>query len=280
MILTLINYARVRELGEVFRYLGKEKVLLFEDIDPQYRAIKALTNACGDDAQLLVVLNALISYRLVMTGEEYWDTFSRYFSSRCSEIRFEELVNVFKDFIQRFNRVLASQKVSRVEKAIKCRKLAEVVYKELLGSAWRAIASCLGSEPEGKTIVFAVKMLYYARKALGRADEVPMEIPIPVDGRIALITYYSGALEVSAPRINREFLMMYSDAIRSIWSEVGKYSNISPLNLDSVVWFFGKYTSVGSRMRIVEEAYKELKNIMALNDVELIVNNLFYRLPP
>jgi len=34
-----------------------------------------------------------------MSGDVYWDTFSKYFSTRCGELGSEELVNVFKDFI-------------------------------------------------------------------------------------------------------------------------------------------------------------------------------------
>jgi N-glycosylase/DNA lyase len=34
-----------------------------------------------------------------MSGDAYWDTFSKYFSARCGELSSEKLVNIFKDFI-------------------------------------------------------------------------------------------------------------------------------------------------------------------------------------
>jgi len=273
-----INNSRVYILSAVFKSLGIEKILVFEDIDPQFIAIKNLAKECGRYTEILVMLNALVSYRLVMSGEEYWGKFSSYFVDKCvGDI--PNLVHLFRDFIEKFNRVLENQKLSRIMRIVRCRELLEIVYRGSLVDIWRAIGRCLNVDLNTKTVVFAIKMLYYARKALGENIEIPMDIPIPVDGRIALITYYSGALEVSLPRISRDILMKYSNTIRFIWSTIARYSGIPPLNLDSILWFFGKYSDLPSRSKILEKAVEDLKNVLSREDIEILVNNLFYRLP-
>uniref|UniRef100_A0A7J2U5Z6 N-glycosylase/DNA lyase n=1 Tax=Ignisphaera aggregans TaxID=334771 RepID=A0A7J2U5Z6_9CREN len=273
-----INSLRISMLSSIFRSFGREKILIFEDIDPQFISIKNLVQRCSGYTQLLVVLNALVSYRLVMSGEEYWEKFSHYFADKCGEA-LSSPEHLFKDFIERFNKVLVGQKFSRILRAIRCRELLNTIYRGSLVDAWKAIGKCLNSELDAKTVVFAVKMLYYARKALGEVIEIPMDIPIPVDGRVAMITYYSGLLEIDAHRVSREVLMRYADTIRFIWSNVAKLSSVPPLNLDSVIWFFGKYTSLPSRREVLQKAVKDLGNTLSEEDIKILTDNLFYRLP-
>jgi DNA-(apurinic or apyrimidinic site) lyase len=122
-------------------------------------------------------------------------------------------------------------------------------------------------------------MLYYAKKALGERVEVPMEIPIPVDGRVALVTYLSGALIVEGVSTSREALLRYSDTIRNVWSKVARLSGVPPLNLDAMIWYFGKYAYMGSRSKVLEKAFSELKNLFSRDEVEMLVDNLFYLVP-
>jgi DNA-(apurinic or apyrimidinic site) lyase len=275
-----VNETRVQSLATIVSVLGREKVLLFEDIDPQYKAIKRVAEVCKSYTSMLVVLNALVSYRLTMTGEEYWTAFSDYVAKHCIGIDSAPSAEyILKIFIEKFNRALLSKKLFRVSKAVRCRGVLEAIEKRSLTNTWRELSLCLSANPSSKTIVFAVKMLYYAKKALGERVEVPMEIPIPVDGRVALVTYLSGALIVEGVSTSREALLRYSDTIRNVWSKVARLSGVPPLNLDAMIWYFGKYAYMGSRSKVLEKAFSELKNLFSRDEVEMLVDNLFYLVP-
>jgi len=280
MVFIRVNVARVQDLAIAVNSLGREKVLLFEDIDPQYKAIKRVVEICEGYAPLLVVLNALVSYRLSMRGEDYWTRFSDYVIQYCTDMGLTLSADeIVRKFIERFNRVMLRQKLSRVFKVVRCKGILEAIELLPLTDVWKRLSQCLNTNPSSKTVVFAIKMLYYTRKALGEKVNVPIEIPIPVDSRVALVTYLSGALEVRGVGINRKLLLKYSNAIRNVWSEVARLSGIPPLNLDAMVWYFGRYADSNSRSEVLKKVLSELSGLLSEGDVKMLIDNIFYLLP-
>lgn len=65
-----------------------------------------------------------------------------------------------------------------------------------LVSLWRLLSKVTNTRGDEKTIVFAVKMAYYVGRACGLDVSAPMEIPIPVDYRVTVITICSGLMPV------------------------------------------------------------------------------------
>lgn len=275
-----VNSRRVDELAEMVKAIGFEKVIAFEDLDPQFRAVKKLVAECGLASYLLVFLNALISYRLSQTGEIYWSLFADYVATKCvSRSGMRSLVEIVEDFAKEYNRYLLNQKIKRIEKIIRCTQLENILILNDLETIRKTAARCLKVDENSKTIVFAIKMIYYVNKAFEKQVQVPLTIPIPVDTRVAIITYLSGALDLpKGIAISSYNLLKFSKTIRSIWTMVGEKSSVPPLNLDALLWYFGKYHKASNMREIFDSAYRELQHFLKPEDVMLIVKNLFYRM--
>jgi hypothetical protein len=72
-----VNYSRARYLGLLIGRIGLHRVLEIEQRDPQLDSIRLLDKTVkSPDFYDLIVFNALISYRLRITGEAYWDLFA------------------------------------------------------------------------------------------------------------------------------------------------------------------------------------------------------------
>ncbi|MEM1608409.1 MAG: N-glycosylase/DNA lyase [Ignisphaera sp.] len=278
--LLVVNSRRVDELAEMVRAIGLEKIVVFEDIDPQFEAIKNLSRVCGSTAYLLAVLNSVISYRLSQPGEVYWSLFSDYAKSRCRSIDgLEKAVGLVKEFARMYNRVAVDQKLRRLEKIARCSQLEQAVLSTDLEAVRREIALCLDVEPDSKTVVFSAKMVYYVHKALSKKVSIPMTIPIPVDTRVAAITYLSGAIDVVSEATSEGHpLLKYSKTIRGVWMEIGRKSSTPPLNLDALIWHFGKYHNAKSIGYIYASEYSKLRQFLTPDEIMLIIRNLFYRL--
>ena len=278
--LLVVNSRRVDELAEMFRAVGRERIGFFEDMDPQFEAIKNLSRACGSTAYLLAVLNSVISYRLSQPGEVYWSLFSDYAKSRCMSIDgLGKAVGLVKEFARTYNRVAVDQKLRRLEKIARCGQLEQAVSSTDLEAVRREIALCLDVEPDSKTVVFSVKMVYYVHKALGKNVAIPMTIPIPVDTRVATITYLSGAIDIVGEAISDSYsLLKYSKTIRDIWMEIGRKSSTPPLNIDALIWYFGKYRNTKNIDHIYASEYSRLRHFLTPDEIMLIIRNLFYRL--
>ncbi len=231
-------------IASILRKLGIDWVRQFEERDPQFIVITKLCSALRDVNTVLklTILNSLVSYQLTGKGEDHWEYFVNYFISNKPR----DLCSDFLDYVVG-SKYLARFRESRVKRVRGvCPKivnwdLANYV-KDLLG-LWRAITRIVGGSGEEKTIVFSVKMAYYVYRACGFSVAVPMEIPIPVDYRVSLVTICSGLLQMgpltNPSKLAREVMVRRRREIQGVWSEVGRLSGIPPLNLDSVVWVLG-----------------------------------------
>ncbi|WP_456483064.1 N-glycosylase/DNA lyase [Methanopyrus kandleri] len=201
----------------------REIRVIEEYVDVQYRAIEALMDTLpSTDLIRLTVANALVSYQLSSSGEDWWREFSSYFRER----RPRDIVGEYAQFLPRSrgNRRLIRQKLRRLHRA---KAFLEELSWQDAKSYYRDmnrlrldLARVLNADPESKTIVFAVKMFGYALRAItDKFRPYPFEIPIPVDARVERITR----------RITNDDPQLY-------WNSIARRTGIPPLHLDSILW--------------------------------------------
>ena len=229
-----INEDRVRAIGEALRELGLGEAYRFEERDPQFKAILDLCRAIGDYPTVakLTVLNSIVSYMLKGRGEDHWAYFSRYFTRR----RPVEICRDFEEYASASPYLARGRdaKLARVSKL--CRFIRGSVDLTNLNNLWSLLARALDSDGNSKTIVFAVKMAYYAAKACGVKVELPQNLPIPVDYRVATLTRCSGLVNGDV-----EYLMRNQRLVQRAWGMVSNLAGIPQLNLDSILWVLGGF---------------------------------------
>lgn len=205
------------KIAGVLRELGINWVRDFEERDPQYLAVAGLCRALGHDVETtlkLTILNALISYQLTGKGEDHWNYFANYFIGN-------KPVDLCRDFINYVinSRYLARYRESRIRRVQNvCPQMAGLSlgnYLNDLESLWKLLSRVTNARGDEKTIVFAVKMAYYVGRACGLDISVPMDIPIPVDYRVTVITICSGLIPVVGSPNN------VADLARDLMTSVG-----------------------------------------------------------
>lgn len=243
----MVDVGGVKErIAEVLRGLGINWVRDFEERDPQFIAVSRLCRGLNNDVETtlkLTILNALISYQLTGKGEDHWNYFANYFLSNKPG----DVCGDFINYVMK-SRYLARYRDSRLRRVrTTCPQLVGLTisnYLSDLASLWRLLSRITKTRGDEKTIVFAVKMAYYVGRACGLEVSVPMEVPIPVDYRVTVITLCSGLISAVVDRRNvtslaRELMTRRRSEIQGVWGEVGRLSGIPPLNLDSIIWVLG-----------------------------------------
>uniref|UniRef100_A0A7C2Z909 N-glycosylase/DNA lyase n=1 Tax=Ignisphaera aggregans TaxID=334771 RepID=A0A7C2Z909_9CREN len=275
-----IDHLRIDKVAKAFKELGIERVKVFEDIDPQLEAVKYAVNRCGNRyTDYAFYVNALLAYRLKMKGEVFWDLFAKHLVDHCEE--FEDLYHVI-EFIERFtkefNTLAQLQKIKRLHRIRTCSKLYNLLGKGNYAELAKKTAICVGSPLHAKTVVFSVKMLYYTHKAVGKESLLPFEIPIPVDRRIAFITYTSAIVrtDMASPKNAVAMLMRNSHIVRDAWNIVASASSIPPLHIDSVLWYFGKFSHVKDIREVIENIDGRLYALLGKDILVNLANELFY----
>lgn len=283
------NMHRVHAIASVLRRISPEAIDVIEFNDPQFKAVNMVVNAYGYKAIALVVANALVSYRLTLTGEEYWIEFANWFIKARPRIgKADDVLNAFSSFlsVSKGNRILRVQKLNRLK------RIARVIEDILeqpdryldLKLLIRELAMSLKAKPFEKTIVFAAKMAYYTFKTLGynaRLEEVTV---IPVDKRIALLTVTSGLLDTDPKNI----MSRYRDTAIGAWREIARLSNIPLLRLDAIVWLPARGLEKLLYMGRIEAARDEFARKLSSFSSGLIdwqtardvAKQILYRLPP
>ncbi len=72
---------RVEELAGVLSKYGLRPVYCIEERDPQYEAVARVYRRHGVSvAAVAAAVNALVSYRLAMKGEEWWQCWADFFA--------------------------------------------------------------------------------------------------------------------------------------------------------------------------------------------------------
>ncbi len=270
----IINEERVRELGNLFRRVGLRKVTVFEDEDPQMESARIIEIGCPGTAAKALYVNALVSYMLPMKGEKYWALYAEHIAERCPR-DWEHLIEDAKDFTRTVHRFGVRQKLSRLDTLKHCRKLEELIEKGDYASLWHETAKCLRTQRDKKTVVFAVKMAYYGRRAAGYSEVLPMGIPIPVDRRVARASTLSGIIEGVD---SVEELMRKHRIVTKAWGIVASISDIPPLHLDSVLWVITSYWKLPSPHEVLRSLPQNLVKRVSKDILLAIIKELlFYR---
>lgn len=231
---------KIRKLREILSELGLECARTIEEkVDLQFSALENLHRNLNNDELFikLVLANALVSYQLSGTGEEWWWEFSRHFSKN-KDLR--SIKKSYADFLpgSKTNRRLVGAKLKRLEKLepfLKGLTIGDLRgYYDNMLRLRGDMAKALNSRRDAKTIVFAVKMFgYAARIAFKEFKPYPMEIPIPEDVRINAYT--------------RRFT---NELPSKFWSRIAREVSIPPLHIDSMVWpALGKNDEVMARLK-------------------------------
>lgn len=255
---------RILKISDIIKELGSDTILKIEEEDPQYLSISRLRESKGmGNALVLSILIALVSYRLSMRGENWWACFSEYFSSRSLEhpnIVVNEAIN-FLNYC----------KGARVQRDVKKRRILKVwngcklIFEKLLMSpesfvrVYKDLLLCeskmLSQKPNAKTLVFSIKMGYYAVRHMISLPARQIDIDIPVDIRVACLTYSSGMIKSHSFRD----LLRRPEDTRSVWREVSRNSKIPLIHLDALVWRIGGIPQNKNLLKAREEIFNFLK---------------------
>jgi DNA-(apurinic or apyrimidinic site) lyase len=238
-----IREDRVQLVVEALKSVVEHLELLVSK-DPQFVAIRSLVDSIDGDAAIPIVLNALISYRLGIRGEEYWLRFSEFFRIRDSK----PLDSKFEEFLRSVRSTWGlEQKINRVRKAltssvIKSLSRDPYVYCSDLEELVKSLSKHLGVEESSKTMVFTAKMYGYFCIASGRKVDFS-GIDMPVDYRNALLAITSCLVEIEACRDVSDCAKMLtsgkaSSIVRKAWGEVCDLLKTPCLLLDTFTWLF------------------------------------------
>lgn len=212
-----------QELISFLKKVNREKIKEIEENDAQFKALKNLYNRFKsiDNVEekflTFTIVNALISYQLSGTGEQYWQEFSQKIDlNKNVEEGFLELLKICK-----YNKRIQSSKIKRINKVkdlkVDLRFYSKDGFLELKNELEKRLS-------KGKTINFAVKMYGYCCRILTNTFiPFPYEIEIPLDSRIIKFSKRIRNFE------NKKEIVEF-------WNKISKEVNIAPLHLDSLLW--------------------------------------------
>ena len=200
-------------ISELSRFTVEDARRL-EEQDRQFIALKNLYRYLEDTELFLklVVINALLSYQLQMTGENYWEAFSDFFSRKPA-------VEAFPEFLREFNKRFLKARLKRFEKSKRCvDRIFERYSVDEIGKNLQILVDelsrCLKQKKTAKTVVFAAKMFMYGYRVVFDRDPEGIEgIDIPLDSRLKKLL----------PTVEE-------------WRKLAEKLNIPPIHLDALVW--------------------------------------------
>ncbi|MEM3832727.1 MAG: N-glycosylase/DNA lyase [Thermoprotei archaeon] len=243
-----INSENAIELGKKLRSIGLKRILMLEEHDPQFVAMKLLSKIGNVElAGILSLANALVSYKLSSKGEDYWMEFAKYFVHNPPKDLYS-LPEVMLDFMRNSNgnKLLIEKKYQRLKILRDSGFLMELkenfnYYVNNLNTLRFHLATNMNTDANLKTIVFSIKMLYYSfRASTGVVNPLPMDIPIPIDLRIAIMSYITNIVDTKYTKkpLNEiaEIIMRNYKNAQEAWNIVAHTSQIPPLHIDSMIW--------------------------------------------
>ncbi len=278
-----VNQERIIKVSNSIKNFGLDNILLLEErVDPQFDYIQRLKMKVGKGyATLYSLIVSLVSYKLAMKGEEWWQCFSNYLSDKEIPKNVDEAIKNVIDFMKDCKGSIIGQKykLKRIEKISKSKELLNAIVNnpeivlEKPEEIMKKIASSLGTEEWKKTITFSIKMAYYAVKNKGEIKPLLINIPMPIDIRISCLTYTSGIVESES---FKEILKNPKIAIKA-WDMVSELSEVPQIHLDSLLWVIGW----APRELEISEARKKVIEFLSKyydsNKINQLIKELFYR---
>lgn len=220
----------MQELLNKFKNISLEDIIALENSDRQFIAIKNIyeknKNISINNYLSLVIANALLAYQLSWTGEDYWEEFSSF----VINYDFSNKLNIklfFDDFLWvcACNKRLINMKKIRINKIndfLEIFTWKEEFFYNNMDKMWECLADKMKQKNTDKTIVFAIKMFWYAGRNIWWFKAFPYNISIPIDSRITKI--YNKYNKDSSLNIN------------SFYKILSEKLGVSPLHLDSLLW--------------------------------------------
>ncbi|MEB3774618.1 MAG: N-glycosylase/DNA lyase [Desulfurococcales archaeon] len=283
-----LSYERIDRVAKAFNDVGIDGVLRIEvHVDPQYRYLKRLAEIAGVEAGVVyALLNAVVSYRLAMKGEDWWECFSSAISSKI-RVRGKpsSVKEVVEDVIWFLNTcpgasVRRDAKIKRIRTIYRhARRLLEKLFEdpELVvrdpDYVIEKLARALQVESWRKTIVFSVKMAYYAFGGPEKGLYMKSTIPIPVDIRVSCVSYSSGVVKARSP----EEVLRYPRTAQEAWGIVSRISGVPPLHLDSVIWVVGGVIRGKELLEARKSIVDLFTNVLELGDIVMLAEELAWR---
>lgn len=236
-----VDRERALELSAVIRGL-KGLIREFERSDPQYIAAAEIGRVLGcSKASVVIVANALVSYQLTSTGEEYWSSFAEWVKSRGSGVGPREIN-------ESFLRATPLNAIGRRQKLERVRRFYESPLPEELERSFeqhcsnlrafaKRVSEAIGARPDSKTVVFAAKMLRYLCLACGL--EPGGGLPMPIDRRNAtalLLSCVVKGCEGAVEQCAKDLVTRHRRVALEAWEEVCRAAEVDCLELDALVW--------------------------------------------
>lgn len=217
--------------------------LEIEKQDLQYKALENLFKEINNENIFysLVLTNSIICYQLSSSWEKYWQEFSlessKYFNKK--NVKSNEIIEFFYSFLpnSKGNKRFIETKLKRLEKI---RWFLEEffdnynLYLKDLVNLKNKLALNLNQKNDAKTIVFAIKMLWYSINIvyeyklknwlsawLNPKNISLSQISIPIDSRLTNI------FEI--------YCENYKD-IKKFYKDLWEKLNIPEINLDAILW--------------------------------------------
>ncbi|ABR56441.1 DNA-(apurinic or apyrimidinic site) lyase [Methanococcus aeolicus Nankai-3] len=252
---------KLNNLKTTLKELGIESAKTIEEtVDLQYHYLENLQKSLNNDELFLklVIINALTSYQLSTTGENWWKEFSEYNWDNTIKNKEKDNGDLFENYIlflsnSNGNRRINNVKIKRINKIkpfLNNLPIADLENYYLNMNSFRDnLAKQLNTKKDSKTVVFAIKMFGYAsRIVFKRFIPYPFEIEIPKDSRIEK---YTKKFTEQNPI---EF-----------WNNISKETEIPPLHIDSILWSaLGNSKTVKIRLKSLEnkEISKKIDNLI------------------
>lgn len=221
-------------MADLYKKLSKytlQNAINLEFKDEQFLALKHLykNKKFSDDVFILLVLsNALVSYQLSWTWENYWWEFSQ--KAKTNFVN-NNILDFFEFLLTKWknNKRFTKTKLKRIKKFLNSdfsnfdKIKWEKFYKNMLDLAVK-LGKIMEQPVNAKTIVFSVKMFSYAcRNVFGYLEYFPYELNLPLDSRLKKI--YEKNIGKSSEKQIKEFYLNLSKKLK-----------IPPLHLDVILW--------------------------------------------
>ncbi|MEM4528318.1 MAG: N-glycosylase/DNA lyase [Desulfurococcaceae archaeon] len=212
--------------------------------DPQYLALKKLISKRGcDEAALLTICNSLVSYQLLIPGEEYWSLFADYFSRMPSTNLIEDLL----EFMKANNHRFLTNKINRVKRFLYS-NLAHRLRDNGLGfcenpcSLYKDLLVELKADKYSKTIAFAIKMYTYLCDICGVKVNSFLDIPLPLDRRNVLFSITSCLVKGCNSVATCTSILYKENKLKEMllktWNNICRLSGIPCIKIDVFTWLF------------------------------------------
>ncbi len=248
MIVSL-NEDRIVEVeGKLDELKVSDIIEILEEEDLQYKVIRELAEKIDYKILLPIVTGfSLVTYQLATKAEEHWKLFRKFILESDNPLK------GFSNFLLQ-SPSLAKYRGVRLRRVKKLfRNLFNRLYSDAkhyltdLERYWRDITLAVQSNPQSKTVIFAVKMAYYLAKALGFNPSLPRKILVPVDYRVSLVSLTSKIIDVSPNpsswheyrRIASFIKSTKSKMVQKAWHIIGQDLGINALKLDTLLWIYG-----------------------------------------